>query len=258
MSKVGNVVRLNFLSLKRNEVHSFNNRVLHILDETCGACGKTYDDFKAAAEQYGALLYEKGFAPSLALDEYDRRADEAWRGLDLQISASLKHPQEDVRKAAQAVSDVFSKTPNPTYLNYDQEYGTLSVLLSQLKAIDSAVLETARVDAYIAYLDTCVHDFVEASNKSIDAKSRQQVGAIRAAMQLCHKAWQNLAKYLEAMSLAEALPGVNDAIDQLNAMNAAIKRRLNVRKTSQANEGEAEANVNIVEQEDESKLGQIS
>ena len=77
-------------------------------------------------------------------------------------------------------------------------------------------------------------------------------------MQLCHKAWQNLAKYLEAMSLAEALPGVDDAIDQLNAMNAAIKRRLNVRKTSQANEGEEEANVNIVDLEDESKLGQIS
>ena len=78
--------------------------------------------------------------------------------------------------------------------------------------------------AYVAYLDTCVHDSV----------------------------------YLEAMSLAEALPGVNDAIDQLNAMNAAIKRRLNVRKTSQANEGEAEANVIIVELEDESNLGQIS
>ena len=60
------------------------------------------------------------------------------------------------------------------------------------------------------------------------------------------------------MSLAEALPGVNDAIDQLNAMNAAIKRRLNVRKTRLANEGEAEANVNIVDLEDESKLGQIS
>ena len=99
------------------------------------------------------------------------------------------------------------------------------MLLSQLKAIDSAVLETARVDAYIAYLDMCVHDFVEASKKSIDAKSRQQVGALRSAVQLCHKALQNLAKYLEAMSLAEALPGVDDAIDQLNLADKLLWRQ---------------------------------
>ena len=62
----------------------------------------------------------------------------------------------------------------------------------------------------------------------------------------CYKAWQNLAKYLEAMSIADALPGVQDAIDQLNAMNAAIKRRLEARKSSKSDD----TTDNIVEMDD--------
>ena len=147
-----NISRISYTALRRDEQHSFNNRVLHILDTSCGACGKPYDDFKSAAEKFGALLHEKGFATSLSLEDYDRKADEAWRGLDAQISASRRHPKEDVRNAAQTVNDVFSKTSNPTNLNYDQEYGALSVLLSQLNAMDRTVLVLARVDEYVSLI----------------------------------------------------------------------------------------------------------
>lgn len=245
--------RINYKALRRDEQHSFNNRVLHILDTTCGACGKPYSEFKTAAEQFGGILHERGFVTSFSLDEYDRKADDAWRGLDAQIEASRKHPREEVKKAAQVVNDVFSKTANPTNLNYDQEYGALSVLLSQLNAIDRSVLVAARVDEYVDYLGKCVNDFMEASQKSIDAKSKQQIGTILSASQNCYKAWQNLVKYLEAMVIADALPGASDAIDQLNAMNATIKRRLETRKSNKTDD----ANINIVELEDGSQFGEI-
>ena len=248
-----NINRVNYKALRRDEQHSFNNRVLHILDTTCGACGKPYSEFKAAAEQFGTILHNKGFATSLSLEEYDRKADDAWRGLDAQIAASRKHPKEEVRKAAQVVNDVFSKTANPTNLNYDQEYGALSVLLSQLNALDHSVLVTARIDEYVDYLGECVCDFMEASKKSIDAKSKQQIGALQTVSQDCYKSWQNLAKYLEAMVIADALPGASDAIDQLNAMNASIKRRLEARKSNKIDD----ATINIVELEDGSKFGEI-
>jgi len=255
MSKLS-IHRVNYKALRRDEQHSFNNRVLHILDTTCGAFGKPYSEFKNAAEQFGGILHDKGFVTSLSLEEFDRKADDAWRGLDAQITASTKHPKEDVRKAAQTVNDVFSKTANPTCMNFDQEYGALSVLLSQLNAMDHSVLVAARVDEFVEYLGECVHDFIEASKQSIDVKSKQQIGAIQSAAQVSYKAWQNLVKYLEAMAIADELPGVSDAIDQLNAMNSSIKRRLEARKSNKSDNAN-EANVNIVELEDGSKFGVI-
>ena len=252
-----NICRVNYAALRREEQHSFNQRIMRILDTTCGACGKPYEEFKAATELLASLMHEKGFVTSLSLEEYDRKADEAWRGLSDQISASLRHPKDAVREAAQTVYHVFSKTSNPTNLNYDQEYGALSILLSQLNALDKSILESARVDEYVDYLDQCVAEFIEASKKTIDAKSKQQIGAIKDASLNCYKLWQNLAKYLEAMALADALPGVNDAIDQLNTLNTGIKRRLEARKSNKAEGKEDDASVNIVELEDGSKFGVI-
>lgn len=48
------------------------------------------------------------------------------------------------------------------------------------------------------------------------------------------------------MDSLDELPGASDAIDQLNAMNTTIKRRLDARKS---NKTETE-NINIVETED--------
>ena len=94
--------------------------------------------------------------------------------------------------------------------------------------------------------EECVQNFIDASKKSIDAKSKQQVGALKNAVMACYKAWQNLAKYLEARSIADALPGVQDAIDQLNAMNTSIKRRFEARKSSKTDDNTD----NIVEMDD--------
>ena len=230
MSKENIIVRVQMMALRKDEIHSFNSRVLGILNETCGACGKPYSDFKAAAEQYERILHDKGFSESLSLEEYDRRADEAWRGLDMQLSASVRHPREEVRKAAEQVKAIWDKTPNPTNLNYDQEYGALSILLSQVNAIERSVLIIARVDEYVDYLGVCVNEFILASKRVMDLRANQQAGTLKEAAQNCYKTWQNLAKYIEAMANAEALPRAEEAIGKLSLMNTQIKRKLDIRK----------------------------
>ena len=82
-------------------------------------------------------------------------------------------------------------------------------------------------------------------------------GLIKAAATECFKAWQDLAKYLELMDSLDSLPGASEAIDQLNAMNTVIKRRLEARKSNKAEGKEDDASVNIVELEDGSKFGVI-
>jgi hypothetical protein len=113
-----------------------------------------------------------------------------------------------------------------------------------------SILVTAHADEYVDYLDVCVSVFIEASKNALDAKSKQQVESIKLAAQNCYKLWQNLAKSLEPMALADALAGVLDAIDQINAMDLAIKRRLEARKLNKSSGREDDASVNIVELND--------
>ena len=251
------VVKLNYKMLRREEQHSFHDRVLQILLGTCGKCGEAYERFEAAAKQFDALLTNKALAPSLSLMELDSVADAAWSSLNAQVQASLIHPRADVREAAARVNAIFSRTPNPTNLNYDQEYGALKTLLSQLATLDAETLKAAWVAEHVAALQTAVENFVIASANKVDALSKKQSGEIKAAETVCYKAWQDLAKYLEIMDSLGELPGSADAIDQLNAMNTGIKRRLEARKSNKAAGKADEACANIVELEDGSKFGEI-
>ena len=254
MSMSTKIVRFGYKLLRREEQHSFHDRVLQILLGTCGKCGAAYERFELAAKQFDILLTNKALAPSLSLKQLDATADAAWSSLNAQVQASLMHPRAEVRDAAERVNAIFSKTPNPTNLNYDQEYGALKTLLSQIATIDAETLKTAWVDEHVAALQMAVEDFVTASANKVDALSKKQSGEIKAAETACYKAWQDLAKYLEVMENLGGLAGSADAIDQLNAMNTAIKRRLDIRKANKNGGNEAEDNVNIVEFEDSSKV----
>lgn len=247
------IIRLNHTHLRREEQHSFHDRVLQIVLNTCGRCGKAYDRFEAAAIAFDKLLTDKALAPSLSLVELDDVADNAWSSLNLQIRASLVHPRQSVREAAAKVNEIFTKTANPTALSYDEEYGALRTLLAQLATIDAETIKTALVDEHIQALQIAVENFIVASTNKVDALSKKQTGVLKEASVECFKAWQDLAKYLELMDSLDNLPGASDAIDQINAMNTAIKRRLEARKSNKTDD----ANVNIVELEDGSKFGEI-
>lgn len=261
------IIRFNHSHLRREEQHSFNDRVMQIVLNTCGNCGKAYERFEAAAAAFDKLLTDKALAPSLSLVELDGIADSAWSSLNLMIRACLVHPRSSVRDAASKVNDIFSKTQNPTMLNYDEEYGALRTLLSQLATLDSETIKAALVDEHIAALQKAVEDFVTASASKVDALSKKQTGLIKDAAAECFKAWQDLAKFIEIMDSLDSLPGAANAIDQLNALNAAIKRRLEARKQNKATDKdndhvnivdkEDDAHVNIVELEDGSKFGVI-
>ena len=251
------IVKFGYKSLRREEQHSFHDRVLQILLGTCGKCGEAYERFESAAKQFDTILKNKALAPSLSLMELDAVTDAAWSSLNAQVQASLIHPREDVRKAAERVFAIFSKTPNPTNLNYDQEYGALKTLLSQIATIDAETLKAAWVNEHVAVLQNAVENFMIATANKVDALSKKQSGEIKTAETACYKAWQDLAKYLEIMDSLDDLPGSTDAINQLNAMNTAIKRRIETRKANKTADKVDEASVNIVELENESKLDEI-
>ena len=122
------IIRFSHTHLRREEQYSFHDRVLQIVLNTCGKCGKAYDCFEVAAIAFDKLLTDKALAPSLSLGELDDIADGAWSSLNLMLRAGLVYPRQSVREAAAKVNDIFSKTANPTMLNCDEEYGALRTL----------------------------------------------------------------------------------------------------------------------------------
>ena len=225
------VSRIRYSHLRREEQHSFNDRVLQILLNSCGQCGKTYERFEAAAIAFDKLIADQAMHPSLSLAELDATADNAWTAMNLQIKASLMHPRKAVRDAAIHVNEIFSKTPNPTSLNYDQEYGALRTLLTQMATLPDETVKAALVDEHLRALSDAVEVFTAASAEKVDALSKKQTGALKEAAEDCYKAWQDLTKYLELMVSLDELPGAENAINQLNVLLAGIKRRMDNRRS---------------------------
>lgn len=228
------IINVDYTHFRREEQHSFHDRVMQIVLNTCGRCGKAYDRFEAAAKSFDALLVGKALAPSLSLEALDRVADDAWRSMALQLGASLVHPRQDVRDAAAKVDAVFSKTPNPTRLGFDEEYGAMRTLLSQLASLDPNSLKAALVDEHVQALQKAVEDFVVASSNKLDALAKVQAGQIKEVSAECFASWKALAQYIEMMASLDELPGASEAIAQLNAMNSAIKRRQELRKANKS------------------------
>ena len=124
---------------------------------------------------------------------------------------------------------VFQRTENPTRLSYDLEYGALSTLVSQLKSLDDEVLEASLVKPYLAHLDSCVQNFMNAAASVVDTKAQKEIGAVKAAADACYQAWLDLAKFLEVAADSGLAAHAGDVIARLNVMNAEIRSRMNVR-----------------------------
>ena len=110
------IQRFKFNMLRREEQHSFNDRVLQILHNTCGTDFKVCERFKAAARTFDNQIADQTLNSVQSLASYDAVADSAWSSMNLQLKASLVHPRPSIRAAAEEVNAIFSKTPNPTNL----------------------------------------------------------------------------------------------------------------------------------------------
>ena len=231
------IIRFNYNKLYRGEQRMFNQQVIRIVKSNCGDCGKPLNQFIAADEQFSAKLLEWNLRESISRNEEDDSIDRSWKGLRYQIKASQSLPE--LQEAADIIAEVFDRTPNPTALSYENEAGAITSLVDALNAVGEEKLEAAHVLKHVRYLESCLKKFIQAHEAKIEAQSHYKTGEIQKAMKNCYDTWQDLAKYLEAMSIAEMLPGADEAIRQLNAMNRKIKSGISRRlKSSSAKDAE--------------------
>jgi len=225
------ITRIIYRSLRRDEQRSFNRRIMRVIEETFGADTKHYVEFKANADRFAELLSNKGYIESTSLVDLDKVADNAWTALYYQLQASMRHPREEVRLAAQTVNDVFEKIKKPINLNYDQEYGALQTLLDMLAQLDPTILAVSLVDEYVAHLAHSVDAFIKANNAVDDIKSQSMTGEIKEAANGCNNSWNALCKYIEAMAELDN-ECAQRAAKRLDTITSAIKTRLSMRKST--------------------------
>lgn len=243
------IQRIPYKSLNRNEQYSFNLRILLIFTKFCGQFGKSYDLFKAAADELSYCMQLQQNKESHSLSALDKNTDEMYMALSHQVSASKAHPYPEVREAGQHVAAVFDRFKNPTRKTHDNAYGTLRLLIEALEELDSADLEKALVKPYIAQLKENTHAFTVAQDEILENKNTQKAHNMAAAVKACSSAWSDLADALESAAENNFVDGAADVIDQINVMNKEINIRLDARKTRLKKAREAAAAAKAAGQE---------
>ncbi len=222
--------KLDISRMHREELRYFNEHMSDIVTPICDPECIPFKQYMQAASEYDSTLAAKGVRESISLTGCDKAVGDSWSGMNYQIKASLLHPDPQIREAAQTVFEVFRKTKNPLKMKYAKSYGALLTLISQLESLPRETLVICRVNDFFEALDRNVQAFLAAEHTANATRSTLKTGIVQENADACRKAWSNFASYLESMALAEQLPGVEDAIHQINIVIAQIKSDIEARK----------------------------
>lgn len=243
------IIHIDYRQLTREEQVSLNETILDIVKKSCGACGKPFNVFFEASKIYKTMLSKKLQIGSQSLSTLDQSADHSWSAFNAQLKASLMHPYADIVEAANKIAVVFNNIKNPTKLNYEREYGALSVLIESLNDIDRSVFEKAMLLPHYDALRDAVIKFIDTQKEMLELKNEQRAYDLDLAEKDCSKAWSDLATYLEVKDNADELPGAADAILLLNTLFAKIEARMKARETLRKKKQEGEQTAEAPETE---------
>ncbi len=225
------VQRIPFKSLNRNEQLSFTVRILLIMTKYCAQFGKSFDLFKAAADELGYCMHLQQNKESTSLSRLDQDTDEAYIALSHQVAASKMHPIPSVREAGLRIAQVFDRFKNPTRKTHDNAYGTLRLLTEAFDEIDVADRDITGITPFLDHLKASIKAFTTAQDSILENKQSQKSHSMQNAVKACSTAWSDLAHALETAAENEFVPGAAEAIAQINIINREINIRLDARKT---------------------------
>ncbi len=222
------IIAIPLTRLRSRELLGYCCKLAEILNQIygVGGCAAAVDFLEALTNYQEAMA---SVATRTSLSDADAHGDQAYMGLYHQVSASALHPDPLIREAAEAVREVFSKTPNPTKLGHNEQYGALENLLLQLSKLPQSTLETALVAPFVTQLKSAVRTFTELSAAQSVFKSQRDVGATTRTRKALTAALHNLAKRLEVFTDMHSDDRAELAISAINVVNEKVKNDLSVR-----------------------------
>ena len=186
--------------------------------ETCGEAV----DFLEASQSFELALKGCSVDEAALLQEADDAADESWGALEMQIRASLRHPNPERRAAAASVYMIFAEFDNPTRLNYDEEYALIRTQLDALGKLSAETLKLALIDEHVTALEACYGKFVGVLSSAKDGSKRPSL--CKKMREKAREAFEQFAETLNVMvriskdeRYVRLVDGINEIIDKLDA-----------------------------------------
>ena len=190
---------LDFGHIGQHKAIEFADRIVAILEVFDIKTGAA-TNFKAASGNFKAVMGMVSVAgTSEEIAEADNLADDEWRALDLQISASLtQNHNPKQRDAADRVFATFSTIEDPTDLPYKDEYAALDFLLESLDKLPKGILEDAHVKENVEGLRRRVKEFRALYSDKVKTNSEEEITLLRQTRINLDSAWKKLAMFMDA------------------------------------------------------------
>ena len=197
------------------------------------------------AQGIAVMNTEKG---SSALVEFDKKRDNAVRGVITLVHGYTMYPDEKLRTAAAGLEKIFAKYPKIITENYSKQTTLLDSLEVDLEKDDAkeAIELLPGVGALVEQLKTAADEFKAASaKKNADKVASSAITSVSSLKKPMMDLFNNdILQYLEAMSKAkkgaykEAADLVSGEIDNANAE---IARRIKVSEKKKGDEKKSDA-----------------
>jgi hypothetical protein len=185
-----------------------------------------------------ALRVGDAIFSSKEMADADRDADLAWWALNGFLKAMTSHPNPAKRDAAIKVFMTFSQYENPTSLSYATEYGIMERLLSDLKALPSALLETADVVEWIKDLEEKCTTFVQMYSIRVQDKASKMTGLTKTARVNAVNAYRDMITMVNALLVVSPEA---DLVRFASHVNELISKKLIVMKSKKTRAANAAA-----------------
>lgn len=210
-------------SFKNAQICAYFNDVENLVKAVYGTetCSEAVD-FLEASQALELTLEGCSRDEAVILQNVDEAADEAWSALDVQIRASLRHPNPEKKAAAKTIFEVFSGFSDPTRLNYDEEYEQIRVQIDALRKFPVKMLKAALIDEHVDALEACHAQFIEALESVKDGSKRPKLNK-----EACEKAREAYRQFIETVNVmvristepryASFVDGMNELIDKLKS-----------------------------------------
>lgn len=225
--------------LTNNDVYGFLNDVAHQIEDTFSVSPDYAKPFVEALKAFDeALRVGDAIFSSKEMADADRDADLAWWALNGFLKAMTSHPNPAKRDAAIKVFMTFSQYENPTSLSYATEYGIMERLLSDLKALPSALLETADVVEWIRDLEEKCATFVQMYSIRVQDKASKMTGLTKTARVKAVNAYRDMITMVNALLVVSPEA---DLVRFASHVNELISKKLIVMKSKKTRAANAAA-----------------
>ncbi len=210
-----------FTHSKSSAIVDYMKEVTDVITESGAEDGSA---LKAAFEAYRDSCREKTALFGSSTREIDQNADRFWRGTRSQLKISVEHPDAEVREAAEEILDVFEKTPDPTRLKYQDEYGALEILLPKLEAFGEQKLRAAFVFGWIRALRGAYEAFREISSSKTQAILDTELGRTKRLKNEMLDIYTDFIERLNAKNLLDPTPAREELARRINALIARFRQ----------------------------------